>query len=180
MYPKLIKPYVRSFCRGISRADPIWVPCQPAPDKPLLECFSIVPEHITAHGGIQHLGWAIWEWRKVLIEAEFHAVWEHPSGELFDLTPRAFSLEKILFLPDPYKKYRGLRIDNIRKALTRDKDIERFIVLHGCLFAETNRTVLPDYYGIFEGSSKAMAIRYEMEILEARLRVRFGAPGTTT
>jgi hypothetical protein len=131
------------------------------------------------HGGKQHLGWAIWEWPKVLIEAEFHCIWESPGGELLDITPKDSPLDKILFLPDPKRKYGGVQVDNIRKALARDKNIERFISLAHERYVELNRIVKPDYYGPIIYSAKATAIDDEMKELEYRFRIKYGAPGTT-
>lgn len=173
MYPKLIKPYVTSFCRSICRNEPVWVPLCPIPEKPLNECFSIVPEYVATNGGEQYNGWSIWEWPKVLIEAEFHCVWKNPAGELIDITPKSDPIEKILFLPDPKRKYTGRQVNNFRKALTRDKDIDRFIELADRFFIEMNNAVLADYYGPVIIKGKALAIDDEKEMLERKLRARY-------
>jgi hypothetical protein len=129
-----------------------------------------------SNGGKQYNGWAIWEWPKVFIEAEFHCVWESPGGELIDLTPDGFQPDKILFLPQPQKQYRGRRVDNIRKPLSRDKDVHRFIELAGERFAELNRTALSGYYGPIIIQGRALAIEDEMERLQAKLMDRYGVP----
>jgi hypothetical protein len=173
MHPKLILPYVLTFCRSICRNEPVWVPLRPLPGKPVKECLSIVPEYVGMYGGTQRNGWAIWEFSKVMIEAEFHCVWESPDGELLDLTPQGFALDKILFLPDGKRKYRGLQIDNIRKPLTRDKDVKRFIELAERKFIELNRSVLPGYYGKIDIPDTVLAIQHEMELLEAKINRRY-------
>ncbi len=74
MFPADIKSdIVLRLCKGISESDVRLVPLHPLANKPLNECFSIVPEHIEKHGGSQVIGWAVWEWPKVLIEAEFQS-----------------------------------------------------------------------------------------------------------
>ena len=179
MYPKLIKPYVLSFCRSICRNEPVWVSMRPLLDKPIDECFSIVPEHAIMSGGKQCNGWAIWEWPKVFIEAEFHCVWEDPAGELLDLTPKSDPTDKILFLPDSKRPYKGIRIENIRKPLSRDKDIERFLSLAHERHAEFSRIVKPGYYGEFTYSAKALSIENDMKMLQHRLCIKYGNPCAT-
>lgn len=174
MYPKIIKPYVLSFCRRINQNEPVWVEVRPLPGKPFNECFSIVQDHIVLNGGKQYNGWAIWEWRKVMIEAEFHCVWERPDGQLVDLTPKAPHVEKILFLPDPQRSYTGRQVNNIRKALSRDKDIDRFIQLANDFFVETNRIVATDYYGEIIIEGRALEIHDEKERLQSKLLRRYG------
>ncbi|MDB5350157.1 MAG: sec-C metal-binding protein [Planctomycetota bacterium] len=51
-------------------------------------------------GGNSLLGWTIWEWPGVLLEAISHGVWERSDGELLDPTPKADGEETTLFLPD--------------------------------------------------------------------------------
>ncbi len=50
-----------AFCRSVcAQTQPISIPHRPLLHKPLMECLSIVPEHIATHGGEQLTGWAIW------------------------------------------------------------------------------------------------------------------------
>jgi hypothetical protein len=86
-------PAIINFCKEISSEQPIFVSLRPVVDKPINECFSIVPKHITTHGGKQKIGWCIHVWRYVLIEAEFHCIWESPEGKLIDITPRVYIIE---------------------------------------------------------------------------------------
>lgn len=126
------------------------VPCQPLAGKPMLECFSIVPEHVIAEGGKQLIGWAIWETPGVFIEAEFHAVWQDPHGNLIDLTPRPIPFDHILFLPDPSREYRGRQVDNIRRPLVKDRDVVRFLYLARRHFEIQNTGDLADQHGEIE------------------------------
>jgi hypothetical protein len=56
--PKIIKPYVLSFCRGISKALPVYVSVKPLPKK-INDCVNVVAEHVAASGGKMVIGWAI-------------------------------------------------------------------------------------------------------------------------
>jgi hypothetical protein len=64
-------------------------------------CFSNVSRLVEALGGEALLGWTIWEWPGILLEAEFHAVWEDSNGRLIDPTPKADGETRVLFLSDP-------------------------------------------------------------------------------
>ena len=127
--PRPNKDYVKSFCKNISNNDPIIVPLRPLSGKPLNDCFSIVPEHVLSHGGKQAIGWTIWEWSPIYIEAEFHVVWKSKDGALIDIAPKPedSSPDSILFLPDPKKQYRGKQIDNIRQPLVNDFLVSEFL-----------------------------------------------------
>jgi hypothetical protein len=61
-------------------------------------CHTNVFHLVREHGGERVNGWIIWEGR--FAEAEFHAVWRSPEGELYDVTPRADGEKTVLFLPD--------------------------------------------------------------------------------
>lgn len=110
-----------------------------------LDCFDNVLKHIRVHGGYMQLGWRIWEWPKIMIEAELHAVWESIGGELVDITPCGF--QKILFLPDNKRIYIGRQVDNIRHALVDDIELNEFIKNCQNIFQLINKGTLADKYG---------------------------------
>ena len=93
------------------------------------ECFNNVPEKIKIDGGTMIYGWTIWEWSRVFVEAEHHAVWEK-EGNLVDITPKENSERKIIFLPDPLASYdydgQRRRI-NIKRSLGRFPSVEKWI-----------------------------------------------------
>jgi hypothetical protein len=64
-----------------------------------------------------------------LIEAEAHAIWKSPTGEMFDITPHTNNETTILFLVDPKMTYAGNCIPNIRKALNSSPLVAEFITL---------------------------------------------------
>ena len=173
--PKLIKPYVISFCRSIvTEPQPVYVSVRPLADAPENECFSILPRHVSQHGGEQVIGWAIWEWPRVYIEAEFHAVWSQPDGSLIDPTPKIAPIPRILFLPDPRRTYNGRQVDNIRKPLDRDPTIKRFCELATLMHNEQNRGELADYHGPIVFTERMQRIQQEQRQLGMLLQRRYG------
>jgi hypothetical protein len=173
--PKLIKPYVISFCRSIvADPKPLYVPLQPKPNAPKNECVTIVPQHIKESGGEQIFGWSIWEWPRVFIEAEFHSVWRQPNGNLLDLTPKIVPMPRILFLPDPRRTYAGRQVNNVRKPLDRDPAIKRFCELCTQMHEEQNRDELADYHGPITFTETMKRIDGERQYLGALLQHRYG------
>jgi hypothetical protein len=93
------------------------------------DCFENVRQKVEKEGGRIQYGWALWEWPRVFIEAEHHAVYESSTGPPWlDLTPCLRASRRRLFLPDNTATYdfndEGFRRDNIRIALSDDPDIE--------------------------------------------------------
>ena len=118
--PKKINQLVKDFYPTISSEEPFYVPIKPERYAKDNDCFLNVEEKVRRDGGTQVIGWAIWYWEGVLIEAEFHSIWKSPEGEYIDITPNEELMisGKVLFLPDPKRNYEGLRVDNVRKLLT--------------------------------------------------------------
>lgn len=103
--PRTISASVLAFCRTINpAAEPLYVSVSPAPEALPSECFNNVAAKVDSDGGTMVYGWIIWEWPRVFIEAEHHAVWEK-DGALMDITPPANGEAQLLFLPDPSKDY---------------------------------------------------------------------------
>jgi len=124
---------VLKFCRGISdEADPILLTIDPEEDCAPLDCFNNARRKATRSGGKIVLGWAIWEWPGIYIEAEHHAVYEPAPGEPWrDLTPAQIpGISTRLFLADSSADYdfenEGIRRDNHRLALRNDPLIRQF------------------------------------------------------
>jgi hypothetical protein len=44
------------------------------------DCFENVRQKVEKEGGRNQYGWALWEWPRVFIEAEHHAVYESSKG----------------------------------------------------------------------------------------------------
>jgi hypothetical protein len=177
-HPKIIKPYVTAFARQVIRTtgavDLRFVSCTPIQGILYGECFHIVQKHTKTYGGTCVLGWAIWERRKVFIEAELHMVWQAPSGELVDIVPRKLPLPRILFLTDPGRRYHGRQVDNIRKPLVHDKDVDHFLSLFQKRFLLWNKADLaPDNSILFTGEMTRLEL--EISLLSEKIQKRYGS-----
>jgi len=118
---------------------PIYLQVQPEAEAIVNECFSNVEAKIKKDCGSIVYGWQLWEWPHVLIEAEFHAVWRSSHGKLKEITPKQDCEEKILFLPDPKRVYRGITVDNVRSPLRDDPLIHHFIKVSEDIVKVKNR-----------------------------------------
>jgi hypothetical protein len=128
--PRKISSAVLKLCQEINPdAEPVFVPERPHKDAAPLQCFYNIEELIKREGGSIVYGWAIWEWHRVFIEAEHHAVWEK-DGEWIDITPKEHRARKILFLPDPEATYDftgNQRRINKKRSLGRFASVDKFI-----------------------------------------------------
>lgn len=86
--------------RLVADSDPLYVDYIYAAGAVTDECFDNVDRLVVNRGGRTLLGWMIWEWENVLLEAIFHAVWEDEDGILHDPTPKTDGESRVLFLPD--------------------------------------------------------------------------------
>lgn len=122
---------------GVSE-DARYVPCQPISGSPINECFPLVDERVATEGGQRVLGWQIWQ-SQLLIEAEFHAVWKSPTGELVDITPKSILFREILFLPDVKSEYEEKQVNNIRINLSGSSLVDEFIAVCDAVFRIENK-----------------------------------------
>jgi hypothetical protein len=74
-----------------------------------------------------------------MIEAEFHAVWRDPGDTLHDITRKQIPLDRILFLPDPERKYEGRQVNNVRRPLRSDPIVSAWIKSCDAEFELLNR-----------------------------------------
>lgn len=167
--------HVIEFCnRVVPGISPVHVTHNPLPGKPLLECFPIVAEQVAEQGGERVLGWAVWEFQDVFIEAEFHAVWRDSAGSLHDLTPRPLQLDRILFIPDASREYRECQVDNIRQPLADDLDVIRYLYLAKRRFEILNAGDRAFQHGEITLPPKAMKAFRKIENELINLQNRFG------
>lgn len=176
--PSLNDIHVIAFCAEVVAGGcAVEVPCLPRLDRPQRECFPIVEETISLHGGTMLTGWAIWEWPKLFIEAEFHAVWSNSEGELLDITPRSLFSTHIVFLPDSSVNYDGRQIDNVRKPLVKDHDLTRFLFIFRRQFELLNKGDLAFQHGPISLPQKSLkelrGLQKEGARLERRLHNRY-------
>src|SRR5205085_1657741 len=98
--PRAIDEFVYSFAKTLSPEGAVLVPV--FKDKYGLYgwCSDGVHERIRHEGGSNRYGWTIWEWPRVWLTAEFHAVWVDSNGSHHDITPKPHGEKAIVFVPD--------------------------------------------------------------------------------
>ena len=96
-------------------------------------CFLCVRERVQRDGGYVQLGWAIWEWPGVYIEAERHAVYAPAGGAPWmDISPSSVPeiTERLFLSDDSTVEYdfsnECILTDSVRQALADDVRIQRF------------------------------------------------------
>ena len=122
--PNSITNDILALCRElVVDPKPVFIRVTPEPGAESLDCFPAVEGYVEQHGGSVCCGWQIWRVPGFMVEAEFHAVWRDPNGRLHDVTPKQTSIDRILFLPDPERKYDGRQVNNVRRPLRDDPKI---------------------------------------------------------
>ena len=147
--PQKITKHVRRLISKVARGtEPVYLKVEPEPDAVVSECFPNVEQKISRDGGSMLCGWQIWEWPRVLVEAEFHAVWVSPDGRLAEITPKQDNEAEILFVPVPALKYDGFAKDNVRLAIRDDMLVHHFIKASEEFVAVMNRGDRAGQYGL--------------------------------
>jgi hypothetical protein len=126
--PPRIAPGVRRLIETLTPGgEARYLAVRPEPGAAVNGCFSNVRAKRARDGGRMLCGWQLWEWPRVLVEAEFHAVWLSPQGRMEEITPKPHGEAAVLFVPDDRRRYEGRVVDNVRMALEDDQLIEDFI-----------------------------------------------------
>ena len=168
---------IADLCARLVRdGTPVYVDVRPAPGATPTDCFINADAYAREHGGSVLYGWQIWEWPDTLLEAEFHAVWRSPGGELVDVTPKVMGCSQILFLANPSATYEGRQVENVYHALSGDRDVEGFIELAHRSFEALNRGELANCHGPIELEGEDAQIVQENRRLAAELMCRAAAP----
>lgn len=124
---------------------PLYLDIESEPGAMKSDCFPIVQRKVEAAGGKMVLGWQLWETNNI-VEAEFHAVWEDPDGELHDITPKDGGVTQILFVEDENLVYDGRQKDNIRRNTTTNPLVDDFIKVSEAEFRFLNKGERADLY----------------------------------
>ena len=103
--PDRIDDATSAFCATLSPIPPVYVPVRPVPEAKWIHCFDNSVAQASREGGAAVYGWAVWHWPGRWFEAEHHAVWRSPAGELVDVTPQTGEPERVLFVEDPAAPY---------------------------------------------------------------------------
>ena len=144
---KVNSPIKRLINRIAPGEQPQYVPVLIESDAEINECFANIERKIKRDGGGIQYGWVIWYLPGILMEAEFHAVWISPEGDLIDISPRPLHFKEIMFLTDSSITYMGRQIGNIRIPLSKTPEVKEYIRLHEEFFKITNEGELADKHG---------------------------------
>jgi hypothetical protein len=175
--PVLPSEPITKLCSDISPGHaPVYVDVTPDAGSEVNECFQNVGRRVASDGGCMVIGWSIWETPNLFVEAEFHAVWSSPTGDLVDVTPKPNLSNRILFLPQPGAVYSERQVNNIRYAIADDTEVEAYFRAHNDKFEFLNRGVRAEQHGMVSVGGKDLqeydAIANRLEMYEARLAKR--------
>lgn len=164
-----------ALCRGLVVDEvPIYLEFESTPGAVVNECYGNVEEMIKKEGGSIQYGWQIWDTLPgVMAEAEFHAVWVDSTGLLHDITPKNPPTNRILFLPDPEKKFIGAQIDNKRIPLKDDPLIREFIKTAEQLYKASNEGDLAGKFGEIIATPRMLALMKSKQFLELQLLQKY-------
>ncbi len=146
--PAEVSRELAALCAALAPGvEPTYVVVRPMEGAPANECFPLVDATVLRDGGSPMLGWSLWEHPGVFVEAEFHAVWASPAGELLDVTPKNYPVSRILFLPGKDLVYSGRQANNVRRALCAAPCITEYLATFDAEYQLLNRGVRADQHG---------------------------------
>lgn len=172
--PNHVTPLIRRLCRTLAPGMmPRLVTVDVDPDAELDSCVTTVQRRVTASGGAAVHGWTIWE-SPLLVEAEFHTIWQSPAGTWVDVTPKRAAEAEILFLHDPNLVYQGRQIDNVRLPVyQRDPLVRRLATVSEAIFRVMNVGDRAGQHGMMSIPSHEIApLLLEKERVLTALRTR--------
>lgn len=120
-------------------ATPVYIDVSPLGDEPEDECFLLVQQQVDNHGGEAVVGWSLWEFPNLFVEAEFHCVWRQPDGAFIDITPKRSGIAKVLFIADPARSYEGRQVNNVRRPISQIPELKRYLDSFDSLYEFMNR-----------------------------------------
>lgn len=145
--PKALAPLVLQLVADLGLAGtPMYLEVAPVAGAKMLDCFPVVAAHVDEVGGAVCYGWRIWELPWAYIEAEFHAVWRSPDGDLIDITPNQLGATRVLFVEAPDAVYEGRQVKNVRRMLGENPAVGEFIDASDAEFDFLNRGSRADEY----------------------------------
>jgi hypothetical protein len=170
-------PEARAFCEQlVPGVSPLLVPLSVPTAAQIDDCFINVASVVEHNGGHMECGWMLWERPRVLLEAEFHAVWLGPNGTRLDVTPKALPwVKRIAFLPDAKIDYEGKQVDNRRMPLTDDPLVAEYIRAAEQYFEAINRGDLATFHGVLKLDGRQLALKNKMDDLEARMMEKYSS-----
>lgn len=172
-------PAIAAMCSHLCPGQaPAYIDVVPIPDAPPDECFPLVAAYAEEWGGTQVIGWTIWELPGLFVEAEFHSVWRNPDGELVDITPKRTPSARIYFVEDVVRTYAGLQVNNIRRPLSDDPLLLRYLQSFDERFEIMNAGERANQHGaiVLSGEEVARMESLDAEGYEAFLQLRSQLP----
>lgn len=128
--PEAISRPILKLCKEVAGStDARFIPVRSEAGSEPTDAAEAVMQKVERDGGSLQAGWAVWQWADALIEAESHAVWRSPEGELVDIVARPGNEQTILFVEDARQGHADAAVDRERRALRRDPLVEDFITL---------------------------------------------------
>lgn len=118
---------------------PIYVDVHPIEGVLADECFPLVERQVEENGGQAITGWSLWELPTLFVEAEFHCVWQQPSGDLVDIAAKKHPTARVLFLADLHRKYEGKQVNNVRRTVKSDSMLIAYLATFDAAFELMNR-----------------------------------------
>ena len=152
--PKEIGETVKLLRERFNLAEAVWVPSRPRKDSIVQDCYKDVERQVGEFGGEIIYGWEIWEWPRIMIEAEFHAVWKSPTMELIDVTIKPDGEQQIVFIPDATRTYNARQIDNLRLALWNHNLVHEFIQVGEQLYRLFDDNRISELESIFDAAEQ--------------------------
>lgn len=108
---------------------PQFVPVRAEGYATINDCFFNVNDKIANDSGEIVYGWKLQQ-GSLIQEAERHAIWKSPDGELIDVTPEPLGQNRILFLvEDKGWVFDGDSVDNIRVNITDSPIVDDLILI---------------------------------------------------
>jgi len=158
--PKAVTPAILALCEDMGLVGkPQYLDVSPVDNARALYCFPVVAQLVERAGGETCYGWRFWEVPWAYVEAEFHAVWRNPAGDLVDVTPTQTGVHRILFIADPSAVYGGRQVNNVRRALGTNPAVDEFLEAADAEFEFLNRGSRADVHALSLSMSEAAELR---------------------
>lgn len=166
--PDAVTSEIRALCTRLGCSpDPVYVRVETHHNAQENDCFVDIEKYQKDHGGDRVIGWQIWEWPGVMVEAEFHAIWRSPSGDLLDVSYKADCEKQILFAADPVRTYSGHKLDNVRAAVWDHPTVHEFIRVAEEFQQEVINRYGPDYVGEYVVDGNLAVLWQRLQQLQA-------------
>lgn len=126
--PLSITDEVVAACRKLIDEPQLeYIPIKPLPNMTAQNCFENVQQVINDHGGNAVYGWDVYIHPRLMIELEFHCVWQDNDGKLHDVSPRSQNTPASLFLHDKTMGKSDIPTANRMYPITSDPLLIRFV-----------------------------------------------------